>query len=146
MIDSINILLVEDDRVDRELEIRALTKNNPANHIEVVKDGNEAIEFIFCTGTYTRRKMNPLPHLIIMDLKLPKVNGLEVLQMIRSDPRTKAIPVVMLTSSREGKDVIESYHLGVNSYVVKPLDFNKFSEAVSNLGSYWCLINQSPKG
>ncbi len=127
---EIEILLVEDNPDDVELTLRALKKQNITNHIEVVRDGAEALDFIFCTGEYEHRSMENAPKLILLDLKLPRVDGLEVLEKIKSDPRTKAIPVVILTSSREERDIVESYKLGVNSYITKPVDFEQFSESV----------------
>ncbi len=140
----IEILLVEDNPNDVELALHALKKNNIANRIEVVRDGAEALDFIFCTGAYASRSIDHAPKVILLDLKLPKVDGLEVLRQIKSDPRTRAIPVVVLTSSREERDIVESYNLGVNSYIVKPVDFEQFTEAVHTLGLYWLLLNQPP--
>jgi len=141
----VEILLVEDNPNDVELALHALRKNKLANHIEVVRDGAEALEFIFATGDYAGRKVEDGPRVILLDLKLPKVDGLDVLRRIKSDPRTKHIPVVMLTSSREECDIVESYDLGVNSYITKPVDFDQFTEAVRQLGLYWLLLNQPPK-
>ena len=143
--DSVEILLVEDNPNDVELTLHAFKKHNFANHIEVVRDGAEALEFIFCTGAYAQRRIENGPKVILLDLKLPKVDGREVLRQIKSDPRTRAIPVVVLTSSREEPDIVESYQLGVNSYIVKPVDFEQFTEAVRNLGMYWLLLNQPPR-
>ena len=140
----VEILLVEDDPADEELTIRALRQHNLANHIHVVRDGEEALEFIFCTGRYSDRNIENSPRVILLDLKLPKVDGLEVLRQIKSDARTKMVPVVVLTSSREERDIVDSYHLGINSYIVKPVDFNQFSEAVRQLGLYWVLLNERP--
>ncbi len=140
----IEILLVEDNPNDVELALHALKKNNIANRIEVVRDGAEALEFLFATGAYADRQNAENPRVILLDLKLPKVDGLEVLRQIKADPRTRAIPVVVLTSSREDRDVVESYNLGVNSYIVKPVDFEQFTESVRQLGMYWLLLNQSP--
>ncbi|MEW6130849.1 MAG: response regulator [Acidobacteriota bacterium] len=145
MNEAIEILLVEDNPHERELTIRALKKAHLANHIQVARDGVEALEFIFCEGAFAHRQIEDQPKVILLDLNLPKVNGLEVLQRIKSDPRTASIPVVMLTSSKEQEDVIESYKLGVNSYIVKPVNFESFSAAVHNLGMYWLLLNQLPK-
>lgn len=144
-INDVEILLVEDNPQDLELTTRALRKANLANHIQVARDGEEALEFIFCEGPYSNRKIEDKPKVILLDLKLPKVDGLEVLERIKNDDRTKDIPVVVLTSSREQKDVIESYQLGVNSYIVKPVSFDQFIEAVRNLGMYWLLLNQAPR-
>jgi two-component system response regulator len=143
--DRVEILLVEDNPNDLELALHALRRHNLANHIEVVRDGAEALEFIFGTGAYGGRRVEDVPKVILLDLKLPKVDGMEVLQRIKSDPRTRSIPVVVLTSSREERDVVETYQLGVNSYIVKPVDFEQFTEAVRNLGLYWLLLNQPPK-
>jgi CheY-like chemotaxis protein len=144
-INEVEILLVEDNSNDEELTLRALRKHNLANRVHVVRDGAEALEFIFATGAYTDRKVENGPKVILLDLKLPKVDGLEVLRRVKSDDRTKATPVVVLTSSREERDVVESYKLGVNSYIVKPVDFDKFIQAVSQLGLYWLLLNQPPR-
>ena len=141
----VEILLVEDNPNDLELALHALKRNNLANHIEIARDGAEALDFIFATGVYAHRDINKIPKLILLDLKLPKVDGLEVLQRVKSDPRTRTIPVVVLTSSREERDIVESYKLGVNSYIVKPVDFEQFTEAVRNLGLYWLLLNQPPQ-
>lgn len=143
---EVEILLVEDNPNDAELAIRALKKHNLANKVYVVKDGVEALDFIFGTGTYAERDVNDKPKVVFLDLKLPKIDGLDVLKKIKSDERTKTIPVVVLTSSTEERDIIESYQLGVNSYIVKPIDFDKFVDAVSELGLYWLLLNQPPIG
>ena len=140
----VEILLVEDNPNDVELALHALKKNNIANRIEVVRDGAEALEFIFATGAYAWRSIDHVPKVILLDLKLPKVDGLEVLRQIKADPRTRAIPVVALTSSREERDIVESYNLGVNSYITKPVDFDQFTQAVRTLGMYWLLLNQPP--
>lgn len=140
----VEILLVEDNPNDVELALHALAKHHLANRIQVVRDGAEALEFIFCTGTYAQRASEHSPRVILLDLKLPKVDGLEVLRQIKADDRTRAIPVVVLTSSREEPDIVESYRLGVNSYIVKPVDFEQFTEAVRQLGLYWLLLNQPP--
>ena len=141
----IEILLVEDSLEDLELTQRALRNANLGNHIHVVRDGAEALDFIFCEGDYIERKIEDTPKLILLDLKLPKVDGLEVLERIKGDERTKLIPVVVLTSSKEQADVVKSYQLGVNSYIVKPVNFEGFTSAVQDLGMYWLLINQPPK-
>lgn len=140
----IEILLVEDNPNDVELALHALKKNNLANRIHVVRDGAEALEFLFASGAYAGRDVNHTPKVILLDLKLPKVDGMEVLQRIKSDQRTRSIPVVVLTSSREERDIVESYRLGVNSYITKPVDFEQFTEAVRQLGLYWLLLNQPP--
>jgi two-component system, response regulator len=140
----VEILLVEDNANDVALTLRALKRYNLSNSIHVVYDGAEALEFIFGTGAYAGRHLEPTPRVILLDLKLPKVDGLEVLQRIKTDPRTRVIPVVVLTSSREQCDIVESYQLGVNSYIVKPVDFEQFTEAMRQLGLYWVLLNQPP--
>jgi two-component system, response regulator len=141
----VEILLVEDNPNDVELALRALQKNNLSNRIHVVRDGAEALDFIFSTGPYASRSVNAIPKVILLDLKLPKIDGLEVLKRIKADPRTCMIPVVVLTSSREESDIVASYQLGVNSYIVKPIDFQQFTEAVRQLGLYWLLLNQPPR-
>jgi len=138
------ILLVEDNLDDIELTLRAIKKNNIKNEVTVVYDGAEALEFLFGTGKYSGRDLTIMPTVTLLDLKLPKVNGLEVLRQIRSNERTKLLPVVILTSSKHEKDLVNGYSLGVNSYVRKPVDFNKFVEAVSHLGLYWLLLNEPP--
>ena len=141
---EIEILLVEDSPYDAELTIRELTRRNLANKLVHLKDGSEALEFIFGTGAYAGRDASQHPKVVLLDLKLPKVDGLEVLRAIKTDERTRTIPVVVMSSSQEQRDVVDSYHLGVNSYVVKPVDFDHFSEAISELGCYWLLLNHSP--
>ena len=143
--DAVEILLVEDNPQHVELTLRALKKHNLANNVLVAKDGAEALEFIFATGAYSQRRIENGPKVILLDLKLPKVDGLEVLRQIKSDERTKAIPVVVVTTSEQEQDVVESYKLGVNSYIVKPVSFDKFVQAVSDLGFYWMLLNKSPR-
>jgi two-component system, response regulator len=140
------ILLVEDNPDDEELTLRALRKNNIGNNLVVARDGAEALEFLFCTGAYADRDPHDLPQVILLDLKLPKVDGLEVLNRIRSEERTHLLPVVILTSSREEQDLIKGYQLGANSYVRKPVDFNRFIEAVRQLGLYWLVLNELPTG
>ena len=140
----VEILLVEDNPHDVELTLHVFKKNNLCNHIHVVRDGAEALEFIFCTDRYADRRIENQPKVILLDLKLPLVDGLEVLRHVKADSRTQAIPVVVLTSSREERDIVDSYELGVNSYIVKPVDFEQFSEAVRNLGLYWLRLNQRP--
>ena len=140
---SIEILLVEDNPNDEMLALHAFKKHNLANKVHVVRDGVEALEYVFCTGAYVDRVFEN-PRVILLDKKLPLVDGMEVLRQIRSDPRTHLVPVVMLTSSAEDRDIIESYELGVNSYIVKPVDFEQFSETARQLGYYWLLINKPP--
>ena len=142
---QVEILLVEDNSADEELTLYALREQNLANGIEVVRDGSEALDLNFCTGAYADRS-DSRPKLILLDLKLPKVDGLEVLRRLKADPSTRSIPVVMLTSSREECDVVESYDLGVNSYICKPVDFGQFTDAVRQAGLYWLLVNQAPNG
>jgi CheY-like chemotaxis protein len=141
---EVEILLVEDNSNDAELTLRALKKHNLANHVAIVTDGEEALDFVFVRGKYAHRKIENGPRIILLDLKLPKIDGLEVLRAIKSDLRTKIIPVIVLTSSKEEKDIVESYKLGVNSYILKPVDFDKFVDAVKDIGYYWLLLNQSP--
>ncbi len=141
----VEILLVEDNPNDVELALHALKKNKLVNHIQVVRDGEEALDYIFCRGSYSGRNINDAPKLILLDLKLPKVDGIEVLRQIKSDPATKSIPVVVLTTSREERDVMKTYSLGVNSYILKPVDFDQFVDSVSQIGFYWMLLNQSPR-
>ena len=142
--EKVDILLVEDNPTDAELTLRALRKGNLANQITWLKDGAEALEFIFCTGAYAGRPADN-PRLILLDLKLPKVDGIEVLRQIKADAHTRVIPVVMVTSSAEGRDIAASYQLGVNSYLVKPVEFEQFTETVSRAGLYWMLMNKSPE-
>jgi two-component system response regulator len=144
-LDAVEILLVEDNPQDAELTIRALRKQNLTNGIHVVEDGVEAIDFIFCRGSYADRDMLRPPKVVFLDLKLPKMSGLEVLQQIKADPLTKSLPVVMITSSREDPDIKKAYELGVNSYVVKPVNFDDFLYAMSQTGLYWLLLNERPK-
>ena len=139
---TLDILLVEDNPHDIELALHALRNHNLANRIEVVRDGVEALDFLFCTGAYAHRELEDHPQLVLLDVKLPKVSGLEVLDRIKSDPRTQTIPVVMLTSSRQDRNILRSYQLSVNSYIVKPVDFDQFHEAVRQLGLYWLVTNQ----
>lgn len=142
---DVEILLVEDNMSDAELTIRALKKNNIVNNLIHLRDGVEAINYIFCKGKYSDRDINDIPKVILLDLKMPKINGIEVLEKIKSDERTKKIPIVILTSSREDPDIRDCYQLGVNSYIVKPVEFDDFLKAVSDLGLYWLLLNQSPQ-
>ena len=141
---TIEILLVEDNPRDVELTLRSLKKANLANRIHVARDGEEALDFIFGERSHAGRKVEDAPRLILLDLKLPKIDGLEVLQRIKSDSRTKLIPTVVLTSSKEQVDVVESYRLGVSSYIVKPVNFERFAAAVQELGMYWLVLNQPP--
>ena len=141
---SVQILLVEDNPDDVELTLHAFQKHNVANHIHVVRDGAEALDFLFRTGAYKNRRIEDNVYVVLLDLKLPKVNGLEVLRRMKEDPRTRMIPVVVLTSSKQDRDIQESYHLGVNSYIVKPVNFEQFTEAVRQLGLYWLLLNEPP--
>lgn len=141
---TVKILLVEDNPNDVVLTLRAFKKHHLTNNVQVVRDGAEALEFIFATGKYNNRENEHVPNVILLDLKLPKVDGLEVLKRIKSDERTKKIPVVVLTSSNEEKDIVESYKLGVNSYIVKPVNFDSFVKSVADLGLYWLLLNQPP--
>ena len=142
---SVEVLLVEDNVADAELTIRELKKHNMANNLVHLKNGEEALDFIFATGKYTgKRDLQYSPKIILLDIQMPKVNGIEVLQKIKTDPRTRAIPVVVLTSSKESPDVQKCYGLGANSYIVKPVNFESFAQAIKNLGFYWILMNQSP--
>jgi CheY-like chemotaxis protein len=141
---EVDILLVEDSPSDAELTVRVLQKNHLTKKIKVVTDGEEALDFLFSRGLYKERSMNAVPRLVLLDLKLPVVNGLEVLKEIKSDERTKIIPVVVLTSSSEDMDIFKSYQLGVNSYIVKPVDFDIFNKAVLEVGMYWLFLNKSP--
>jgi len=138
------VLLVEDNPDDELLTIRAFKKSNLKNEVVVVRDGVEALDYIFATGTYANRSINDSPQIILLDLKLPKVDGLQVLERIRADERTKHLPVVILTSSKEQEDLISSYSLGANSYIRKPVDFNDFVQVVQQLGFYWMVLNQYP--
>lgn len=140
----VEILLIEDDPSDIKLTLKALQKYSLANKVTVLKDGEEALEFLFSEGRYEGRNNKNMPKVIFLDLKLPFVDGIEVLRRIKSDESTRRIPVVVVTSSRENRDIEECYKLGVNSYIVKPIDFEKFLESVSNLGLYWVLMNESP--
>jgi two-component system, response regulator len=140
------ILLIEDNASDEALTLRALKKNNIENEVVVMRDGAAALDWLFGRGAYAERASAPLPQLVLLDLKLPKIGGLEVLRAIRADERTKLLPIVILTSSKQDEDLLEGYGSGANSYVIKPVDFVQFSEAVRNLGLYWLLINERPPG
>jgi len=142
--EAVEILLVEDNPTDAELAMRALRKNNLANNLVWVKDGAEALDFLFARGAYAGRSGCMPPRVVLLDLRLPKVDGLEVLRAVKSDARTKEIPVVVLTSSKEDRDITESYQLGVNSFISKPVEFESFAKTVSELGMYWLLVNQAP--
>jgi len=142
---EVEILLVEDNDQDAEMTLRALQKQNMANNVHRVENGQEALNFLFATGAYSDRNVNKGPRVVLLDLKLPKVDGLEVLQRIKSDERTKMIPVVVLTSSKEDRDMVDSYKLGVNSYISKPVEFERFLEAVKQFGLYWLLVNRVPR-
>jgi two-component system response regulator len=142
-LDAVEILLVEDNATDAELTMRALRRNNLANNLVWVKDGQEALDFVYCAGPYASRA-NHHPKLILLDLKLPKVDGIEVLRRLKGDELTRRIPVVMVTSSSEERDIVESYDLGVNSYLVKPVDFGQFVEVVAQGGLYWAVLNRTP--
>jgi two-component system, response regulator len=139
---AIEILIVEDNPRDAELTVRALKKNNLANNILVAKDGDEALDFFFCRGKFENRSFTNPPKVVLLDLKLPKVNGLEVLKIVKADKRTANIPIVVVTSSKQEPDIKDAYALGVNSYVVKPVDFDQFINAMSSLGLYWLLVNE----
>ncbi len=141
---EVEILLVEDNPNDAELAIRALKAHNLANKLIWVKDGVEALDFIFAKGQYADRLIEDTPNIVLLDLKLPRVNGLEVLEKIKSDKRTRTVPIVVLTSSSEERDIVTSYNLGVNSYILKPVDFDKFIDAVKEVGLYWLLLNKPP--
>ncbi len=142
--DELDMLLVEDSQEDVDLALHTLQREKLANRILVVRDGEEALNFIFCRGAFAERSFGHPPKLVLLDLKLPKVDGMEVLKQVKSDPRTKIIPVVIMTSSKEERDLVASYHLGANSYIQKPVDFDQFRETVKTVGLYWLLINQPP--
>lgn len=144
MTDDRIILLVEDNSSDEELTLRALRRSNIANRVIVTRDGAAALDYLFCKGAYADRNPHERPQVVLLDLKLPKLSGLDVLQAIRADPRTKLLPVVMLTSSKEDGDLVQAYAFGANSYIVKPVDFTQFAEAVRQLGLYWLVLNQQP--
>ena len=140
----VELLIVEDNPNDLELTLHTLRLNHLTNPIQVARDGAEALDYVFCTGPYAGRRIEDGPRVILLDLKLPLVDGIEVLRRVKADPRTRAIPVVVLTSSREERDLVEAYHLGANSYIVKPVDFEQFTTAVRQVGLYWALLNQPP--
>jgi two-component system, response regulator len=142
---EVDILLVEDSQDDIDLALHTLRRENLANHIFVVRDGQEALDFLFCSGPYVDRNAEHMPKLILLDLKLPKIDGLDVLRQLRAHPRTSTLPVVIMTSSKEEKDVASGYNLGVNSYIQKPVDFEQFRQTVKTIGLYWLLINQRPQ-
>lgn len=142
--EQVEILLVEDDSYDVELALHALRREGLANHVEVARDGEEALDFLFCRGTFAHRSMGQPPRLVLLDLKLPKTDGLQVLKELKHNPTTKAIPVVVLTASREERDLVNSYRLGVNSYIQKPVDFEQFRQTVKQLGLFWLVVNQAP--
>jgi two-component system, response regulator len=142
--DDLDILLVEDNQNDVDLTLHTLRRDNLANNVLVVRDGEEALDFVFCRGAYRQRSFEHPPRLILLDLKLPKYDGMEVLRQIKGDSRTRTIPVVVMTSSKEERDLVASYHLGVNSYIQKPVDFAQFRETVKTVGLYWLVTNQPP--
>lgn len=139
------ILIVEDNPDDAELMIRSLKKNNLANQLVVLEDGEEALDFLYCRNKYAQRNSNSVPRVIFLDLKLPKVNGLEILRQVKSDEILKKIPVIVVTSSKEDPDIRSAYELGANSYVVKPVDFDNFMKTISQLGMYWLVVNEDPR-
>jgi two-component system, response regulator len=139
---DLDILLVEDNQDDMDLALHALQREKLANRIFVARDGEEAVDFLFCRGAFAERSFDHPPKLVLLDLKLPKVDGMEVLKQVKSDPRTKNIPVVIMTSSKEERDLVSGYNLGANSYIQKPVDFNQFRETVKSVGLYWLVINQ----
>ena len=141
---QVEILLIEDNPDEAELAIRSLKKNNLANNLVHIDDGAEALDYIFCRGNYSEKDISIVPKVILLDLKLPKVGGLEILRQVKNDSRTKIIPIVILTSSKEDSDLIEGYNLGVNSYIVKPVNFESFAKAIAELGFYWIILNQQP--
>jgi two-component system, response regulator len=144
MSEQADILIVEDDQDDLDLALHALEREHLANTIFIARDGEEALDFLFCRGAFADRSFEHPPKVVLLDLKLPKVNGIEILKQVKSDPRTKSVPVVVLTSSKEERDLMESYNLGANSYIQKPVDFKQFRETVKSLGMYWLLVNQVP--
>jgi len=141
---DVDILLVEDSQDDADLALHALRREKLANRLYHVRDGEEALEFLFCSGAFAHRSFDHPPKLVLLDLKLPKVNGIEVLKRVKEDTRTHTIPIVMMTSSREEQDMVRSYNLGANSYIQKPVDFERFRETVKSIGLYWLVVNQPP--
>jgi two-component system response regulator len=141
---AVDILLVEDNPSDLEVALRALKEHNVSKNVQVARDGEEALDFIFCQGSFAGRSQDELPRVILLDLKLPLIDGMEVLRRVRADARTRNVPVVVLTSSTEERDVVESYALGVNSYIAKPVDFDQFQEAMKAIGMYWLTLNRHP--
>jgi CheY-like chemotaxis protein len=140
----VEILLVEDNPSDAELTLHALKRSKLANEVQLVSDGAEALDFLFCRGSFSGRRFDSAPHLVLLDLKLPKIDGMQVLEAVKSDSRTKAIPIIVLTSSKEETDLVKSYKLGVNSYIQKPVNFAEFQDVVQQLGMYWLLLNSGP--
>jgi len=141
---GVDILLAEDNQDDIDLALHALRQEKLANSVFVVRDGEEALDFLFCRGAYSQRSFTHPPKLVLLDLKMPKVDGLQVLKQVKGDPRTRTIPVVIMTSSKEERDLIEGYHAGVNSFIQKPVDFERFRQTVKTLGMYWLVVNQLP--
>lgn len=141
---KVEILLVEDNVQDIELALHALRREKLANNIEVARDGEEALDFLFCRGKYSDRRMEVQPRLVLLDLKLPKADGLEVLRQVKGDPRTKAVPIVIMTSSQEERDLVAGYKLGANAYIQKPVDFDEFRQMVNQIGLFWMVVNQAP--
>ena len=141
---EVEILLVDDSQEDVDLTLHALRSENLANHVFVARDGEEALDFLFCTGPHAGRSCDHPPKLVLLDLKMPKIDGMQVLKQIKGDPRTKTIPVVLMTSSREERDMVGGYELGVNSYIQKPINFGEFQEVIRQLGYYWLAVNQPP--
>jgi two-component system, response regulator len=141
---EVDILLVEDSQDDADLALHALRREKLANRVYHVRDGEEALEFLFCNGAFAHRSLEHPPKLVLLDLKLPKVNGIEVLKRVKEDAKTHTIPIVMMTSSREEQDMVRSYNLGANSYIQKPVDFDRFRETVKSIGLYWLVVNQPP--
>jgi two-component system, response regulator len=142
--ENVDILLVEDNQDDLDLALHALRRENLANNIFIVRDGEEGLDFLFCRGKYAGRSFDRPPKLVLLDLKLPKVDGMEVLKQVKADPRLKSIPVVIMTSSKEERDLVAGYNLGVNSYIQKPVDFDQFRTTIKSVGLYWLVINQPP--